>query len=421
MASGLVSLAILATLAIVLALIGGSRTVNGEETTIVTCEKLDQGACAYAVSSTGKRCVLEKRVKLRSGTEEYSCRTSEIEADKLKNLIETDECVKACGLERKVLGISSDSLLEAGFTRHLCSPQCYDECPNIVDLYFNLAAGEGVFLPKLCASREGKGQRRELIGEIKSSGGGLPIIAPGPIDAVSYMIAPSTAPVPVEGVEAYDYQSSEPINTVDAPSPAIEPPSTTPVPAPEPINYTVDSPSPAIDVPSTSPVPVKRVLEAYDDQSPEPISSVDAPSPDIFPPSIAPAPMEGIEAYDDQSPTPVPVPSPEPSNCTIDAPSPTIDPPSPAPMEGAEPYDLSLVPAPEPINGGSDAPSPAIEPPSTAPAPAEGVDAYDDQSSEPINSLDAPSPAINPPSIAPAPEPINGGADAPSPAIYFYQ
>ncbi|CAI0546846.1 unnamed protein product, partial [Linum tenue] len=188
--------------------------VAGEETTI-TCEKLEQGACAYAVSSTGKRCVLEKRVK-RGGQEEYSCRTSEIEADKLKNWVETDECIKACGLERKALGISSDTLLEPGFTRHLCSAQCYDACPNIVDLYFNLAAGEGVFLPKLCAAQNGPG-RRELTADIIKSSGGV-LIAPGPIQGVSYMVAPATAPVPDQPLPMSPEPASfapEPMSQID--------------------------------------------------------------------------------------------------------------------------------------------------------------------------------------------------------------
>jgi len=94
------------------------------------------------VTSAGKRCVLEKQVK-RTGEEAYTCRTSEIEADKLKDHIETEQCIKACGLDRKSLGISSDSLLQSSFTQKLCSPICYQCCPNVVDLYFNLAAGEG--------------------------------------------------------------------------------------------------------------------------------------------------------------------------------------------------------------------------------------------------------------------------------------
>ncbi|KAH7538023.1 uncharacterized protein LOC125421387 [Ziziphus jujuba] len=139
-----------------------------------TCEQLDQDTCAFAVSSSGKRCVLEKHVK-RSGQEVYSCRTSDIEADnKLNDWIETEQCIKACGLDRKTFGISTDSLLESTFTQKLCSPQCYDNCPNIVDLHFNLAAGEGVFLPKLCEA-QGSNARRQMA-ELRSSG----LVAPGP-------------------------------------------------------------------------------------------------------------------------------------------------------------------------------------------------------------------------------------------------
>ncbi|KAK0598098.1 hypothetical protein LWI29_031631 [Acer saccharum] len=176
------SLKMLAVLALAMALfVQGSL---GE----IACENLDKDSCAFAVSSSGKRCVLEKHVK-RSGKEAYTCGTSEIEADKLKNWVETDQCIKACGLDRKSLGISSDSLLDSCFTHKLCSPQCYDSCPNIVDLYFNLAAGEGVFLPKLCES-QGANARRGM-SEIRSSG----FAAPGPIDSVKYKTAaPISAP-----------------------------------------------------------------------------------------------------------------------------------------------------------------------------------------------------------------------------------
>lgn len=74
----------------------------------------------------------------------FSCRTSTIEAEKnLKGWIETDECIAACRLNRNTMGISSDSLLDRHFVQKLCSPGCYKGCPNIADLYFNLAAGEG--------------------------------------------------------------------------------------------------------------------------------------------------------------------------------------------------------------------------------------------------------------------------------------
>lgn len=111
----------------------------------VKCENLDKDTCAFAVSSTGKRCVLEQSIK-RSGIEAYTCRSSEIEADKVTNIIESDECIKACGLDRKSLGISSDALLESKLTKKLCSVKCLTQCPNVVDLFFNLAAGEGTVL-----------------------------------------------------------------------------------------------------------------------------------------------------------------------------------------------------------------------------------------------------------------------------------
>ncbi|KAF8379527.1 hypothetical protein HHK36_028966 [Tetracentron sinense] len=155
----------------------------------ITCEDLNKDACAFAVSSSSKRCVLEKHVR-RSGEEVYTCRSSEIEADKLKDWIETDQCIEACGLNRHSLGISSDSLTESRFTQKLCSPPCYESCPNIVDLYFNLAAGEGVFLPKLC--EEGGANARRGLAEIRSSG----IVAPGPESGIpaNHKLATAMAP-----------------------------------------------------------------------------------------------------------------------------------------------------------------------------------------------------------------------------------
>lgn len=156
----------------------------------ITCKNLNEDSCAFAISSTGKRCVLEKHLR-RSGEEVYTCRTSEIEADKLKDWIETDECIEACGVDRNALGISSDALLESRFTSKLCSSACYKHCPNIIDLYFNLAAGEGVYLPKLCEEKKGKG-RREMA-EMRSSG----FVAQAPqseVKPLNFMIAPAMPP-----------------------------------------------------------------------------------------------------------------------------------------------------------------------------------------------------------------------------------
>uniref|UniRef100_M1BTB6 NtEIG-E80 protein n=1 Tax=Solanum tuberosum TaxID=4113 RepID=M1BTB6_SOLTU len=120
--------------------------------TEVKCESLPNGDCAFAISSTGKRCVLEKATTPKDDliSSEYECKTSEVIVENMKEHIETDECIESCGLNRNFFGISSDDLLEPQFVSKLCAPACYQECPNIVDLYFNLAAGEGAYLPDLC-------------------------------------------------------------------------------------------------------------------------------------------------------------------------------------------------------------------------------------------------------------------------------
>lgn len=125
----------------------------------ITCEHLNKSTCAFAVSSTGTRCVLEKRVR-RGGMEEYTCGSSEIEAERLKDWIETDQCIESCGLDRNTLGISSDGLLDSHFVQKLCSPQCYQGCPNIADLYFNLAAGEGIYINISYMKRTNQGKNK---------------------------------------------------------------------------------------------------------------------------------------------------------------------------------------------------------------------------------------------------------------------
>ncbi|CAA0834369.1 PAR1 protein [Striga hermonthica] len=151
----------------------------------IRCQDLNENTCAYAVSSSGNRCVLESRLRM-SGTTAYTCGTSEIMADKIKNMVETDECISSCGVERHALGISSDSLLDDRFARSLCSEACYSNCPNIVDLYFNLAAGEGVFLPMFCGMRQPGGRRGmiESIG-LKSSRNVAQKHTFGPLSSVS--------------------------------------------------------------------------------------------------------------------------------------------------------------------------------------------------------------------------------------------
>ncbi|KAI3474163.1 hypothetical protein Pfo_028951 [Paulownia fortunei] len=131
----------------------------------------------------GKRCVLENYLNER-GSLDYTCKTSEVVVERLSGYIETDHCVNACGVDREFVGISSDAFLTADFTARLCSPACYQNCPNIVDLYFNLAAGEA-----LCEKQKANPHRAML--ELLSSGGG---VAPGPVAADYIAAAPASAP-----------------------------------------------------------------------------------------------------------------------------------------------------------------------------------------------------------------------------------
>lgn len=106
------------------------------------CEELPVGMCSYSIASSGKRCLLETSAS-SDGHTQFQCKTSEVIVKNMAELIEGDACVSTCGVERRSVGISSDSLLETQFIAKLCSPACYQNCPNIVDLYYNLALGEG--------------------------------------------------------------------------------------------------------------------------------------------------------------------------------------------------------------------------------------------------------------------------------------
>ncbi|KAL4191587.1 hypothetical protein AMTRI_Chr07g81350 [Amborella trichopoda] len=197
-----------------------------------TCEDLPMDLCAFSVSSTGLRCTLEKFSTSSNTHVEYTCQSSEIVVENKVGWIETDECIQACGLDRFEIGISSDLLVEERFTQMLCSPNCYQECPNVVDLYFNLAAGEGVFLPKLCESQGSSSRRRAI--SIKSSGSeewsssSSPI--EGPIPAFEIVpVSPVEVPEPSFGFPLPPVSLSEapfmvPVSPVDVPEPSFEGP-----------------------------------------------------------------------------------------------------------------------------------------------------------------------------------------------------
>ncbi|XP_068644315.1 uncharacterized protein [Aristolochia californica] len=168
----------------------------------IICEDLPKEICSFSIASSGKRCLLENYAG-KAGDTEYQCRTSEVVVERMAEWIETDECVNACGADRNSVGISSDSLLEPQFTSKLCSPACYNNCPNIVDLYFNLAAGEGVFLPDLCQVQRSNPRHSML--EILSSGlaagpvsdSPASIVAAAPSSELSSFAVPPSADAPI--------------------------------------------------------------------------------------------------------------------------------------------------------------------------------------------------------------------------------
>eukprot|EP00253_Pinus_taeda_P022330 PITA_22330 len=156
---------------------------------VIICEKLPVEVCAFSVSSSGARCLLEKSI-LRDGSLQYECQRSDVMAENMNELIETEECMNACGVERMTVGLSTDTLEERGFIKNLCSPRCYNNCPNIIDLYYNLAAGEGVYLPRVCEAHR-SGDRR-MTSEFIS-----PAVAPvAPIIFGNPPISPVMAPSP---------------------------------------------------------------------------------------------------------------------------------------------------------------------------------------------------------------------------------
>ncbi|KAG7960802.1 hypothetical protein I3843_10G144600, partial [Carya illinoinensis] len=172
----------------------------------LVCENFSNNVCAFSISSSGKRCLLETSVASDHGKVEYQCKTSEVLVNGMTEYIETDKCVEACGADRKTVGISSDALLDAKSTTKLCSPDCSQMCPNIVDLYSNLAAGEGGNLPVLCEKQRANPHRS--MSELLGSG-----VAPGPVsgspsanphgrsmsELLGFGVAPAPGPSPISG------------------------------------------------------------------------------------------------------------------------------------------------------------------------------------------------------------------------------
>ncbi|KAM7522115.1 hypothetical protein LguiA_012017 [Lonicera macranthoides] len=164
---------------------GALGTHSPLSTSEIICEELPVGQCSFSIASSGRRCLLETWTS-SDGKMVLQCQTSQVMVKNMADLVEREECVSACGVDRKSVGISSDSLLEPQFTTSLCSPACYQNCPNIVDLYYNLAIGEGVFLQDLCKAH--RDMPRRAMTQLSSSGaasGPASATAASPVSAVA--------------------------------------------------------------------------------------------------------------------------------------------------------------------------------------------------------------------------------------------
>ncbi|KAL8148072.1 uncharacterized protein LOC141696953 [Apium graveolens] len=331
------------------------QTTLGE----IICEELSKEVCAFSISSSGKRCLLEN-VETEKGVE-YQCTTSDVIVARMAEHIETDVCVNACGVDRTTVGISSDPLLEAQFTSKLCSDYCYHNCPNIIDLYFNLAAGEGVFLPDLCEKQKINPHRamQVLMNYVRVRAVG------------SYYEAEDDAPSPsseTDGTEAYaptpSYTSDE--TEEDAPAPSSETPENVedaPAPTSESAETEEDNPAPSSESTKNeddAPAPAPSRESAEDEED------APAPSNEIAEDEAIPSLLSG-SAEDEED---APAPSSESAEDEEDAPAPTSESdegeegaPSPTPVsindeaEGNAPAPGTAIVSTDEVEEDEDAPS----------------------------------------------------------------
>ncbi|XP_066364605.1 uncharacterized protein [Miscanthus floridulus] len=169
-----------AAFAILLVLAVAVQSARGGQ---LVCEELPPDVCGFAVSSGGKRCVLELTPE---GA--HRCQTSAVGGARgLAGWVETDACVSACGVDRAALGlpVASAEAEDRRSFRALCSLACRDGCPNVVDLYATVATAEDMSLPALCEATAGN--RRMMTGMAPL---GVPVAAP--------VAAPEAAPAPCE-------------------------------------------------------------------------------------------------------------------------------------------------------------------------------------------------------------------------------
>ncbi|WMV12052.1 hypothetical protein MTR67_005437 [Solanum verrucosum] len=235
------------------------------------CEELPVEMCALSIASDGKRCVLESR-PTEEGNIEVECQTSEAFASNkmLQEYIETDECVGACGVDRQSLGLSSDALVDSKFIAKLCSHHCYNNCPNIIDLYSTVASAEGLSLRKMCASQKTRPRRGMSQSASLSSGAAAPVVSSGTTDANPLGSDPVTGADPPA--------SNDPVT--DAASPASNDP-VTDAASPAGNDPVTDAASPAGNDPVTdaaAPTGNDPVTDAAAPTGNDPVTDADPPA-----------------------------------------------------------------------------------------------------------------------------------------------
>ncbi|KAI5082230.1 hypothetical protein GOP47_0001973 [Adiantum capillus-veneris] len=262
----------------------------------IECEELPIEDCAFAVSSSGARCVLEKVVK-NNAAPQYKCQTSIIMAERPMEWIESEDCIRTCGLQRLSVGLSTDALLEREFTKRLCFSQCRSKCPNINDLYTKLAAEDGIYLPSLCDSLKprvrklGAEQKQDQSEPLSISKASTDVSAkktvvdiPSQIseqslqDAVPLWTSPAPATSagwPVTPSSPYYYPAVEEPYPAKEPYPVMEPPENEPEEAEPPYIYEYPWPTPTTPAPEPAPYPVY----SSSDEPPAPAPSLASLAP----------------------------------------------------------------------------------------------------------------------------------------------
>ncbi|KAI5065981.1 hypothetical protein GOP47_0018605 [Adiantum capillus-veneris] len=296
------------------------------------CEDLPVAKCAFAVSSTGARCMLEKTVR-RDGMSEYKCETSSIVAERPTELIESDSCINSCGLQRVSVGFSTDTLLENEFVRKLCLSGCRSNCPNINDLYTKLAAGEGIHLHSMCNAVKERTRRHIIRAQASAqlvaakahrysratssnykakpfaSSNLAAAPSPWPSQTCTVTCTPAPAPTPEKGPSNLPYYTtSNGWGKAPTESPTAPPPGYAENTAPSPtVNYEVPSPAYTQERPVPAPTPAQGTILA-----PSPAPTVLSVPP--LPPPPSPPPPPPPPSPPPPSPPPPPPPAlPPPS------------------------------------------------------------------------------------------------------------